>query len=628
MSNETQSEEMKPDPVGAPIEDATIQAEQTSEEVVKQTGRGFLVITAAKLWFMVTGALTQLGLPLFFGSAELFGQFKIVTEAIGLLNMVMITGTLQAVAKVISEQPERAKALVNQALKLQLLLGLPVAIGYALASPFIASELFHDASLAGLMRFSSLIIAFYAFYALFVGYLNGIKSFVRQAALDIAFQTMKTVGMLGLVWIGFGVGGAVAGFVGAAGAIALISGVMVWRMIKQGAHLEVSASGVAKDRGDGEAPSTQGTSLLGFLLLVMAYTFALNGLLRVDLFMLKSLTSVPYPEFAAFGAQFQTVSDKFAGFYGAALNISRLPYQGVIAITFVVFPLISEATFQQDRSRTIRYIETTFRYCLLLIAAVALPLIFNSDSLIGALYSPDYRAVASALAIMTISIIFFSLFFVAATIITGAGKPGVTAILMGISLGLSAALNWWFLKEETTMVSKLLSRDEVALAARGWSSTAIEGISPSASQVLHDAIAPASHASNFAASYLKFAPDFMTASASATAIAMAVGCLLSLGYIWYSFRALPPWKTMLRVAIGALVLYGLDLVIPDPGTWFTAAGIMAVQSKIVTLCAVAAKMAILGLAFLLVMGVTGEITREEIARLAGIVLRKKKKQSA
>lgn len=616
--------------VGEPIESATLQSEQMSDEVVKQTGRGFLVITAAKLWFMVTGAMTQLGLPLFFGSAELFGQFKIVTEAIGLLNMVMITGTLQAVAKVISEQPSRARELVNQALKLQLLLGLPVAIGYALASPFIATEIFHDGSLAGLMRFSSLIIAFYAFYALFVGYLNGIKSFVRQAALDIAFQTMKTVGMLGLVWIGFGVGGAVAGFVGAAGAIALISGVMVWRMLKQGAHLEGAAASVAEPADGDEAPPTaaEGTSLLKFLLLVMAYTFALNGLLRVDLFMLKSITSVPYSELTAFASQFQTVSDKFAGFYGAALNISRLPYQGVIAITFVVFPLISEATFQQDRSRTIRYIETTFRYCLLLIAAVALPLIFSADSLIGALYSPDYRAVASALAIMTISIIFFSLFFVAATIITGAGRPGVTAILMGVSLALSSALNWWFLKVETLMVSKLMSRDEVVTTAIRWGeSAAVSAPGGSAPDVVAQAIPSASYSANVAASYLQHGPDFMSASAAATAIAMAVGCLLSLIYIWLNFRALPPWKTMLRVAIGAAALFGLDLLVPDPGTWFTSMGWMATQSKIVTLCAVAINMAILGLTFLLVMGVTGEITREEIARLMAIVLRKKKKSA-
>lgn len=593
--------------------DVSESSNEVQDDTVRKTGRGFLVITAAKLWFMVTGALTQLGLPLFFGSAELFGQFKIVTEAIGLLNMVMITGTLQAVAKVISEQPARAKELVNQALKLQLLLGVPVAVGYALASPWIAGEIFHDASLSGMMRFSSLIIAFYAFYALFVGYLNGIKSFVRQAALDIAFQTMKTIGMLGLVWIGFGVGGAVAGFVGAAGAIALISGVMVWRMLKQGKHLQAVQQGA----GATSSQEVGGSSLLKFLLLVMAYTFALNGLLRADLFMLKSMTSVPPESLAMFGDQFSTVSDKFAGFYGAALNISRLPYQGVIAITFVVFPLISEATFKEDKERTKGYIETTFRYCLLLIAAVALPLIFNSDSLIGALYSSDYTAVAGALSVMTVAIIFFSLFFVGATIITGAGRPGVTAWLMAISLGVSATLNWWFLSMRREEVWQSILQQEHAVQLPSMAGEAM-------SQV-HQAVAYSGGATDFAAAYLKFAPDFMLSAATATAIAMGVGCVLSLGFIWKRYGALPPWKTVLRVLAGALVLFGLDLVIPEPALWFAGAGLTGGLAKVVTLGAVAGKMAILGVAFLVVLVVTGELSAEDRQRVASVLLRKKKK---
>ncbi len=594
----------------------TPQDAKQAQDTVRKTGRGFLVITAAKLWFMVTGAVTQLGLPLFFGSAELFGQFKIITEAIGLLNMVMITGTLQAVAKVISEQPQQAKKLVNQALRLQLLLGVPVAVGYALASPWIAGELFHDASLTGLMRFSSLIIAFYAFYALFVGYLNGIKSFVRQAALDIGFQTMKTAGMLGLVLLGFGVGGAVAGFVGAAGAIALISGVMVWRMLRRGDHMHVTATAVAtpgaEERSDG-----QSSDLLKFLLLVMAYTFALNGLLRVDLFMLKSMTSVPPPEVGWMTDQFSTISDKFAGFYGAALNLSRLPYQGVIAITFVVFPLISESTFQKDRERTKAYIETTFRYCLLLITAVALPLIFNTDSLIAALYSPDYRAVAGALAVMTVAIIFFSIFFVAATIITGAGRPGVTAVLMAISLGLSAALNWWFLRNHHVVTLESLKSKTPELVE----------ISGGASSIVHQSIHNASETTAYAATYLLQAPDYMMAAAQATAIAMAAGCVLSLIWIYRQYSAMVPLKTVLRVLLAAAVLFGVDWVVPDPVTYVATLAMTGMKAKIVTLGAVAGKMAVLGLVFLLVLGVTGELSREDRARVMSVISRRKRTKS-
>ena len=555
----------------SPDEAAQAQKEADAQETARTTGRGFLVITAAKLWFMVTGALIQLGLPIVFGSAELFGVFKIVTEAIGLLNMVVITGSLQAVAKLVSERPDRAREIVNQALKLQLMLGVPLTLVYALASPWIAGAFFNDPTLAPLMQVSSLIILFYAYYAIFVGYLNGIKSFVRQASLDIGFQTMKTIGMLGLVAAGFGVAGAVWGFAGAAGMICLISGVWTMRILRAGQPEKAPE----KEEGGEEIDRDQLKRLGTFLLLVMAYTFALNGLLRADLFVLKSIASRAPEAWSALAPVFGTVSDKFEGFYGAALNLSRLPYQGVIAVTFVIFPLISEATFQQDRDRTRVYIEDTFRYCLILIAGVALPLIFNADSLIGALYSTDYQAAADALAIMSTSIIFFALFYVAATIITGAGRPGVAGILMGISLLISAGLNWAFIQDVHASVMGQLS----------WTPSAAAEAS-GASETVHMAASLASERASFAAAYVKFAPDYMRAAAMATAISMFTGFTLALGWLWRVFGAVPPFLTIGRLLLASGLLYGVDQIGPDPVAYVKSLAMGGITGKLVMLGAV------------------------------------------
>jgi|GEM_PF-378654 len=595
----------------SPDEAAQAQKEADAQETARTTGRGFLVITAAKLWFMVTGALIQLGLPIVFGSAELFGVFKIVTEAIGLLNMVVITGSLQAVAKLVSERPDRAREIVNQALKLQLMLGVPLTLVYALASPWIAGAFFNDPTLAPLMQVSSLIILFYAYYAIFVGYLNGIKSFVRQASLDIGFQTMKTIGMLGLVAAGFGVAGAVWGFAGAAGMICLISGVWTMRILRAGQPEKAPE----KEEGGEEIDRDQLKRLGTFLLLVMAYTFALNGLLRADLFVLKSIASRAPEAWSALAPVFGTVSDKFAGFYGAALNLSRLPYQGVIAVTFVIFPLISEATFQQDRDRTRVYIEDTFRYCLILIAGVALPLIFNADSLIGALYSTDYQAAADALAIMSTSIIFFALFYVAATIITGAGRPGVAGILMGISLLISAGLNWAFIQDvHATVMGQLSWTPGAAAKASG------------ASETVHMAASLASERASFAAAYVKFAPDYMRAAAMATAISMFTGFTLALGWLWRVFGAVPPFLTIGRLLLASGLLYGVDQIGPDPVAYVKSLAMGGITGKLVMLGAVGAKMAIMGLVLLAVLVLTREFVASDFARLRAVIGRKKKKK--
>lgn len=585
------------------VDESSKNAEQAA---IKQTGRGFLVITAAKVWFLVTSAVIQLGLPIFFGSAEQFGIFKIVTETIGLLNMVMITGSLQAVSKLVSEQPERAAQVVKMAVRLQLMLGVPVAILYALGAPYIAAS-FNDPSLTGLLRLSSLIILFYAFYAIFVGYFNGLKEFVKQASLDITFGTMKMVGILGLVMLGFGVTGAVGGFVLAAGMICVISAVWAFRVMRKRAALAgASVDGAVEAQTKAEAKASI-KRLLSYLVLVMLYTFALNGVMRSDLFVLKAVSAKMPLEFAGMEGIFAMISNKFAGFYGAVLNIARIPYQGVIAVTFVIFPLISQSTFNEDLEKTRSYVSETFRYCLLLIGGVAMLLAFNSDLIIAALYSADYGHASVALSILSVSIIFFALFYVATTMIIGAGYPLVAVVIMGGSLVLSAVLNYVFVARvhDSTMV--MLGEKAAAL------NTGVVAGDGSAASLVHAAVDLSRKHADFAAPYLMEGTLYMQQAAIATTIAMLFGFFMSLGWLYYRFRAIPPVATIVRLCVAAGVLLGVDRLWPmDPA-------LVVTQGKLVYLMLIVAKMAVMGVALLAVLAVTREFTARDISRFRAVL---------
>lgn len=564
-----------------------------SDDTVKKAGRGFLVITAAKVWFLITSAVVQLGLPIVFGSAEMFGVYKIITEAISLLNMVMITGTLQAVSKLVSEQPERARNVVNQAMKLQLALGLPIAAAYFLGSPWIAAS-FNDPSLVPLLQLSSLIIAFYAFYAIFVGYLNGVKEFVKQATLDIGFSTLKTGFILGLVALGFGVVGAVSGFVAAAGVICVIAGIWVLALLRK--------TPLAADSGTGAFKK-----LLRYLVLVMLYTFALNGLMRADLFILKSVAGDIPSSLIGADAVFKVISDKFTGFYGAVLNVARIPYQGVIAITFVIFPMISESTFQKDTEATARYIRTTLRYCTLIITTVAFLLVFNADSIIGALYSADYQAASTSLSYLSLSIIFFAVFYVASTIIIGAGHPVVAVVIMTLSMGLSAGLNW-------ILISGVHAKVMPQLA--GWKP--LESAPTGVADGLHHALAVAQNESVLAGKYLLFGPQYMEAAAIATAIAMALGCVIALVWLGKTYSAWPPAATLLRLAVLAAILGVFDHFTPLPLEWLVEYG------RIKFLGAVVIKMGVMGIITLIVLLALKELNATDIARVKQVIGRRKK----
>ena len=572
-------------------------ARGVSQETVKKTGRGFLIITAAKVWFLVTSAVIQLGLPILLGSAEKFGIFKIVTESIGLINMVMITGTLHGVSKLVSEEPEKANGLVNLAVKMQCLLGVPVAALYFLASPVIA-EGFNDPTLTPLLRLSALIIFFYAFYAIFVGYFNGLKEFVNQASLDFTFSTVKMIGIVGLVLLGFGVTGAVAGFVGAAGFIAISAGAWVLMRIRRG----------PKQRWESGAARESVKRLLGYLVLIMVYTFALNGVMRADLFVLKSVAASVPVHLSGMEELFVLMSNKFAGFYGAVLNIARIPYQGVIAVTFVIFPLISEATFREDRDQTKGYIRETFRYCILLIGLVAMVLAFNSDSIIAGLYSADYQQASVALSILSVSIIFFALFYVACTMIIGSGHPLAAAVIMGISLGVSAVANFFLVRRIHEETMEGLTRVEVATGGE------------SAMEIVAGAVEMARANADFAAPFLVESTRYMQSAAIATTVAMVLGFLISLGWFWHRFGAAPPWATVGRILLVAGVLFGINGVIALP------VELVEVHGKLVYLGMVVGKMAVMGVVALAVLIAAREFTATDMARVRAVLGRKKKSE--
>lgn len=564
---------------------------QKGKDTVKTAGRGFLVITVAKVWFLVTAAAVQLGLPIVFGSAELFGVFKIVTEAIGLANMVVLTATLQAVSKLVSEQPDRANAMIKLAIKLQLVVGVPVAAGYALFAPQIADS-FNDPTLVNLLRLSSLIIFFYAFYGISIGYLNGVKEFVKQAMIDMSFATLKMAGILGLVALGFGVTGAVSGFVGASAIVCVGAAVWVWLLMRR-SH-------------DRQADETEHAGklkrLAGYLALIMLYTFALNGLMRADLFMLKSVAADMPMQFAGAEDLFKIMSDKFAGFYGAVLNLARIPYQGVIAVTFVIFPLISASTFADDIETTRGYIRSTFRYCILLIAGVALLLAFNSDSLIAGLYSTDYQAASMALAVLSVSIIFFALFYVATTMIIGAGHPVVAVVVMGFSLAVSAVLNYVFIREVHGDV----------MTKFDWSPLASPGAQDAPGTVAY-AVAHAQNHLTLGGPYLLEATTYMQAAAWATTVAMVSGCIVAVGWLWWKFGASPPWPTIIRTLIATAILAGVDMVLPTPVEW------VAEYGKLLFLVIVGAKMAGMGVVLVVSLALMREFTADDLAKVKRVL---------
>jgi O-antigen/teichoic acid export membrane protein len=377
---------------------------------------GVLWLTAAKFYFMLTGLALLLALPAFFkkfhpdGHVELYGDYRTVIGLVNWCNMVLIGGTIQAVSKFVSEAPGRTDSVKWQTLRIQTILGGGLTLLILLGAGPIARGIYGDEALAPYLRLAAPVVLLYAWYAAVIGCMNGLKRFRHQALMDIGFATLKVGLTVGLVAAGFAIAGAVGAFVITAAVMLVVS----WFLL-------------GREGGDA---GVSWRSILSFEGQTLVYAFLLNGMLQIDVQILKALA----PE-ALGDSSLQT------GIYAAALQIGQLPYVATLSVAFVVFPLISRSSFTEDRAKTREYIATTNRYSFLLLAALATALACNAKGVLGLVYPPEYLPGAPMLATLAVGYALLAAAVINASVLTASGRPVLAVALFGVTLGISAALN-------------------------------------------------------------------------------------------------------------------------------------------------------------------------------------------
>jgi stage V sporulation protein B len=460
--------ELEPPLAAPPAHDA--------HDVAAKAGRGTVYITASKLWFMVTGAALMFVLPRLVSQQEL-GEYKVVIGLVSVINAVVVTGTVQTVSKFAAQTPDLADAIKRKALVLQLFLGGGVAAAFALAAPLVASWL-NDATLTPYLRLAALITASYTFYAVFVGTLNGRKEFLKQAALDAFYSTTKlALIVVATIAAGYTLAGAISGFALAA-FVVLVAAALV-----------VGLGGRAADSPVGFG------SLLQFQFALIAFLLINNLLMKSDLLLDKATISDD-PQLASAAA----------GVYGAALDFAYIVFQIIISITFVVFPLVSEATFKADLDVVRGYVRQTLRATLVVSALPAALFSANASEVLRLVYPAEYASGAPALRIVAIGMLSFAVITVLTSVISSGGRPWISVAIVGGTLAADAGLN------------------------------------------------------------LALIPVFgLRGAAIATSAAMAVGAVACGAYVKARYGALVAPLSVLRIGAAAAIVYAASLFVPTSG---------------------------------------------------------------
>jgi O-antigen/teichoic acid export membrane protein len=487
-------------------------------------GRGVLYIAAAKLYFMFAGLVIQFRLPAIL-SRGAFGSFSLVSNVASLVNNVLVTGTIQAVSRFAAQDPGKARAVQHAGLRMHVRLGLVIAVGFVAAAPLVA-WLIHDMTKTAPLMLAGLIVGGYSFYAVFVGTANGLLQFHKQAGLDVTFATLRVAGLLGMAIAGFGVVGVIGGWVAAVGVI--LCAAIVW---------------VGLPGPIAPAQRLPVRPLIQYFLRVALYLGLFNALMFVDSFLIKRLTTEYYADahgtlstalatalpWAARATGYhidpRVLADIQNGYYAAIQNLARLPYQAIIAATFVVFPLVSRSTFSDDREITRRYIEVTTRYSLMFAMVIAVVLAALPVHLLGLVYPADYAELGGpALAALAFGNVAFSMFAIACTILNGAGRTRPAVITAAVTLA----------------VATIGNAIAIPIAAR------------------HGRV--------------------LVVAALVTAGAMLVGAIVSGQLLRRQLGASLPLISALRIALATAVAFGLGRMLPSRGKLVTLVEALAVAA--------------------------------------------------
>ena len=461
---------------------------EVQDAEVQDAGRGVFMIAGAKIYFMVAGGFIVFSLPNVLDEAT-YGAYLIVAGVPSVVNNVMVTGTINAVARFTAQTRAAARAIQAAGFRMHLFVGLPVAVAFAAIVAPAMGWFLKDPSKIGPIAFASFIVAGYAFYATFVGTANGLRAFHKQAGLDVLFATLRAAGIVGMAALGFGVHGAIGGWVAAVAAILLVS---AWW---------IGLPGRPERRPVGP--------VVRYFFAIAVYLVLLNLLMFIDLFLLKRLT---VDGFLAQGLSQQAAAaaaDTQVGYYGAAQQFARLSYQAIIAATFVIFPLISRATFDNERETTRRYIRATTRYSFMFASAFATVFVANPHAILDLPFRVEYAdSGARALIALALGNVAFAIVAILGAILNGAGKTRHAAATAGITV----------------------------VAAGIGNLVVIPRFPPG--------------------------PDALFACAAVTASAMVLGMLVGGALTHRTLGAFIPWLTVARTIVAGAAAVALGAVIP------------------------------------------------------------------
>jgi stage V sporulation protein B len=394
----------------------------SDDDATRSTGRGGLAVAGAKIYFILLGLVQQIALPRVLG-LDGYGALSRVLSISGIAYNTITTTSIQAMSRtVVRAPPDELDATVRRVLTWQALFGALVALAAAALAPLIA-RLAGAEHVETPLRILCAILFVYAVYTPLIGIANGQKRFLMQAGFDVTSATLRTLGLVMGAFVArrmsqSGPGGSAVGFVISSTLVLLIAG---------------SAIGVGRP---GAARITFGS--YAALALPLLFGQALfNLLLQADSILLGRFASQ-----AALAANAPLASaDALVGAYRLTQMFSFLPYQILLAITFILFPMLAAAAQAQDKDAIARYVRTGMRLSLIIAGAMVSVTSGLAPRLLRLLFTEQAATLGGrALTLLSLGFGAFAIFGILTTVLNSLGRERQSLLVTGFAVLIVAAL--------------------------------------------------------------------------------------------------------------------------------------------------------------------------------------------
>ncbi len=395
--------------------------------------RGGLFLTLTKLWFILGSYVIYFGMTRVSSAGDaILGDYKLAGVWLSILGTVLVQGTTQAVSRFVSADPAGTRALRRKALVFQLGLGGALSALYFCAAPWIAGD---DTRLVAPLRVSAAIPFIYSLYAVVLGVLNGRKAYGLQAAIDGSFTTAK----LALVLVGTAVFGTAAGAYGGFALAALV--ILVAATLTSGRTI-----GAAESTGVG--PSVR--AFAGYQFQTVGFMLVVQWVVQMDL---------QYFQWFLDGSAVER--DAGRTLYAAVQLFAQIPYSLVVAVTLVMFPLVS-ASAAEGGAAAQRYIREALRWALLIVVSSTAVIIARPEGSLPLLLK-DYTALAEhhtaaplALALLGVGYVAFALYFLLGSALNAAGSAA-SSVVIGVVMAATQCVLFFALTPSFGIVGPALA---------------------------------------------------------------------------------------------------------------------------------------------------------------------------